>query len=127
VASDYDIQGVSFYPFYGTGATLAHLKSSLTSMVSKYGKDIIVAETNWPDSCSGVALSEPSIPVSVAGQTTWIKDVINIVKGLSGGHGKGIFYWEPAWLGHGSLGSPCSDNLLFDNSGKAFASINAYK
>jgi len=125
-SSDFDIQGVSFYPFYGTSATLANLKSSLNSMVSKYGKDIVVAETNWPVSCPGVALSE-KIPVSIAGQLTWMSDIISILKGLPNGHGKGVFYWEPGWLGFGSLGSQCSNNLLFDSSGTPYSSVNMYK
>lgn len=37
-ADDYDIQGVSYYPFYNADATLASLKSSLTNMKSKFGK-----------------------------------------------------------------------------------------
>jgi len=126
-SSDFDIQGVSFYPFYGTSATLANLKSSLSSMISKYGKDVVVAETDWPVSCPGVALSEPSIPVSVAGQLTWMSDIINILKGLPNGHGKGVFYWEPGWLGSGSLGSHCSNNLLFGSDGTSYSSVNMYK
>jgi len=127
LSTDYDIQGVSFYPFYGTSATLSNLKSSLNTMISKYGKDVIVAETNWPVSCPGVALSEPSIPVSVGGQTTWMKDILSILGGLPGGHGKGVFYWEPAWLTNANLGSHCSSNLLFDSSGNAYSSVNMYK
>jgi arabinogalactan endo-1,4-beta-galactosidase len=34
--------GFSFYPFYGTGATLSALKSSLQAMVTKYGKVCIL-------------------------------------------------------------------------------------
>ena len=37
-ASDVDIFGFSFYPFYGTGATLNALSSSLKSIVQKYNK-----------------------------------------------------------------------------------------
>jgi arabinogalactan endo-1,4-beta-galactosidase len=36
--SDVDIFGFSFYPFYGTGATLDALKSSLNNIISKYNK-----------------------------------------------------------------------------------------
>jgi arabinogalactan endo-1,4-beta-galactosidase len=42
VASDYDVQGVSYYPFYNPSATLAALKSSLSTMRSKYGKTVMV-------------------------------------------------------------------------------------
>ena len=36
--SDVDIMGFSFYPFYGTGATLSALQSSMNGIISKYNK-----------------------------------------------------------------------------------------
>lgn len=36
--TDIDIMGFSFYPFYGTGATLSALEASLQSIYSSYGK-----------------------------------------------------------------------------------------
>lgn len=82
--------GVSFYPFYNTKATLASLKSSLANLVSLTGKDIFVAETDWPVACSGTTMSEPSVSISAAGQVTWISDIKNVLSGLSGSHGVGI-------------------------------------
>jgi arabinogalactan endo-1,4-beta-galactosidase len=41
-SADFDVQGVSYYPFYNEGATLVRLKSSLTAMRQKYGKEIMV-------------------------------------------------------------------------------------
>lgn len=88
--SDVDIIGVSFYPFYDSGATLSALKSSLTNLANKLGKPIVVAETDWPVSCPGVKLTEPSISISAAGQETWITDIRNILAGLPNGLGQGI-------------------------------------
>jgi len=100
LTTDFDIMGVSYYPFYNSDATLANLKTSLTDMASKWGKELVVAETDWPTSCPDPAYSFPSdttsIPFSAAGQTTWVKDVAAIVAGVSGGIG--LFYWEPAWI-----------------------------
>ncbi|TFY63273.1 hypothetical protein EVG20_g6388, partial [Dentipellis fragilis] len=87
--SDIDIIGVSFYPFYDAGATLSALKSSLTNLANTYGKPIVVAETDWPVSCSGVQLTEPSIPVSTSGQETWITDIKNVLTSLPNGLGQG--------------------------------------
>ena len=127
--SQIDIIGVSFYPFYDAGATLTALKSSLTNLANLMGKDIVVAETDWPVACSGVKLTEPSISVSTAGQETWIKDIASVLDGLPNGHGKGIceytsggcgdrctdacvaVYWEPSWIGNANLGSGCSVSL----------------
>ncbi|KAK7462837.1 hypothetical protein VKT23_007414 [Stygiomarasmius scandens] len=98
--SDVDTLGFSFYPFYDTRATLNSLKSSLNSIVSKLNKDVMVVETDWPTQCSGVQMSEPSIPISAAGQGTWVSDIRNVLSGLSGSHGLGIVYWEPGWIGN---------------------------
>jgi arabinogalactan endo-1,4-beta-galactosidase len=36
--SDVDVMGFSFYPFYGTGATLSNLNSSMHHIVSTWNK-----------------------------------------------------------------------------------------
>lgn len=128
LSTDYDIMGVSYYPFYNSAATLASLKSSLADMASKWGKELIVAETNWPQSCPDPAYTFPSdltsIPFSAAGQTTFIKDVASAVSGVSGG--VGLFYWEPAWIQNADLGSSCADNLMFSSSGEALSSMAVF-
>ncbi|KAG8831875.1 hypothetical protein FRC17_002413 [Serendipita sp. 399] len=129
-----DYIGVSFYPFYGTSATLANLKSSLTNMANRYGRPIVVAETDWPASCSGTTLSEPSIPISASGQTQWVQKIAQVLCGLPGGLGKGIFYWEPTWLTNSGLGSSCQDSTLFSATwngnvptARARDSVNMFK
>ena len=126
-ASEVDIMGVSFYPFYDSGATLNNLRSSLTNLANNYRKPIVVAETDWPVTCSGVALTEPSIPVSVQGQEEWTGDIKSVLTSLPNGLGQGICehleafaglarggltrivdYWEPGWVGNAALGSSCS-------------------
>ncbi|KAJ7136560.1 endogalactanase [Mycena epipterygia] len=123
--ADVDVMGFSFYPFYDTRATLSSLQSSLQAMVTKYGKDVMIAETDWPatGSCNGVTLSQPAIPISTAGQQTWILDIRNVLSALTGSHGIGIIYWEPAWIGNAGLGSSCDDNLVVDSTGTTRASI----
>ncbi|OSD04611.1 glycoside hydrolase family 53 protein [Trametes coccinea BRFM310] len=125
-ADQVDIIGVSFYPFYDSGATLSALKSSLTNLANTFGKPIVVAETDWPVSCSGVHLTEPSIPVSTSGQETWVNDIKNVLAGLPNGRGQGIFYWEPGWVGSAALGSACADNLLVSSTGATRDSINIF-
>lgn len=126
--SDFDMMGVSYYPFYGTDATLANLKSTLTSMTSEWGKQLVVAETNWPTSCSSPAYAFPSdlqdIPFSAAGQVTFIEKVAAIVSGVS--NGVGLFYWEPAWVDNAGLGSSCESNTMFAYPGKALSSLSVF-
>ncbi|KAJ7094016.1 arabinogalactan endo-1,4-beta-galactosidase [Mycena belliarum] len=121
--ADVDVMGFSFYPFYGTSAKFTALQSSLQAMVTKYGKNVMIVETDWAVSCSGVTMSESSIPVSVAGQQQWVLGIRNVLSSISGGHGLGIVYWEPAWIGNAGLGSSCSDALLVDGSGNTRTSI----
>lgn len=126
-SSDYDAQGVSYYPFYNSTATLASLETSLTNMRGKYGKEIMVVETNWPTWCPSPAFSFPadttSIPFSVAGQTKWMKDVASRVTIADG---VGLFYWEPAWIDGPNLGSSCAYNLMVNGSGVAMASLAVF-
>ncbi|RYO90942.1 hypothetical protein DL764_008352 [Monosporascus ibericus] len=106
---DFDVMGVSYYPFYNSGARLSSLKSSLTNMANTWGKELIVAETDWPTQCSRPAYEFPSdlksIPFSAAGQTTFIQQVASVVSSVP--KGTGLFYWEPAWMNNQALGSSC--------------------
>ncbi|KAL8291298.1 hypothetical protein RQP46_002276 [Phenoliferia psychrophenolica] len=132
-SSDFDIQAVSFYPFYGTGATYSALGKSAAALVAKYNKEFLVAETDFPESCSGVTLSE-SITPSAAGQKKWMTELISTVEAIPSSKGVGIFWWEPAWLNNTALGSSCADSLLFEAdwsawpkvSGTARSSVNMF-
>ncbi|KZV94783.1 endogalactanase [Exidia glandulosa HHB12029] len=125
--SDFDIMGVSFYPFYGTSATLANLQSSLNNLANTFGKPIIVAETDWPatNSCGSTTLSA-SYAKSPDGQTQWLQAIVNVLKAVPKGLGQGFLYWEPGWIGNANLGSGCADNLLVDGTGKARSSISMF-
>lgn len=125
--ADFDVQAVSYYPFYNSAATLSSLKSSLTMMKASYGKEVQVVETNWPQKCSSPAYKFPSdttsIPFSAAGQTSWIRNVASIVAAAGG---DGLFYWEPAWVANAGLGSSCESNVMFDGTGKALSSLAVF-
>ncbi|KAJ5585201.1 uncharacterized protein N7459_005001 [Penicillium hispanicum] len=113
-SSDFDYIGVSYYPYYSSSATLSALRTSLTNLHANYGKDVLVVETDWPYSCPDPEYSFPSdlqdIPFSVAGQETFLEKLAAVVEDISGG--LGIYYWEPAWVDNGGLGSSCSDVLM---------------
>ena len=48
--ADWDMFGFSFYPFYGTNATLVNFKGMLDTLALSCGKPLHVVETDWPDS-----------------------------------------------------------------------------
>ncbi|PVH87349.1 glycoside hydrolase family 53 protein [Cadophora sp. DSE1049] len=129
--SAFDTIGVSFYPFYGTAATFANLKTSLNTLAKQYRKPLQVVETDYPAICNGQwnpipESSEPEIPYSVEGQITWTKKVIEIVKAVPYGLGRGVHYWEPAWLNNTSLGSDCNDAILFTPDYSNFPEMVGY-
>ena len=125
--TDFDVHSVSYYPFYNSEATLASLKTSLTDLKALYGKEVMVVETNWPTSCPDPAYAFPSdttsIPLSAAGQTTWMKDV---AAEITAAGGNGLFYWEPAWIDNPNLGSSCANNLMVSSSGEALSSLAGF-
>jgi arabinogalactan endo-1,4-beta-galactosidase len=127
-ASDYDIQGLSYYPFYNPSATLSALSSSMANLVSRYGKDVMVVETNWPSYCPNPSSAFPadtkSIPINVDGQAQWMKEVAKRVAAVS--RGTGLFYWEPAWIANPGLGSSCGWNLMVGDDGKAMSSLAVF-
>lgn len=129
--SDVDVMGFSFYPFYGTSATLSNLRSSMDYVVSTYDKvrgiqitgwmtrsykhlqDIMIVETDWPVVCNTEAtpLSEPTIPVNTEGQIIWVEDISAVLNNMNidcGDKALGIVYWEPGWIGNAALGSACA-------------------
>lgn len=129
--ADFDVQGVSYYPFYNSDATLAALSTSLNNMAKKYGKEVMVVETNWPSACPNPSTPFPadtkSIPFSDYGQTQWMKEVAKRVAAVPGGKGTGLFYWEPAWIENPGLGSSCVWNLMVEQGGKVMSGMAVFK
>lgn len=118
-SADFDLIGVSYYPFYDSRATLAALRGSLRNLSRQYGKGVLVVETDWPVSCPDAESEFPGdlqgIPVSVEGQTMFIKKVAEVVREV--GEDGGVYYWEPGWVNNAGLGSSCEDNLMVDWEG----------
>ncbi|KAH6639114.1 arabinogalactan endo-1,4-beta-galactosidase [Boeremia exigua] len=126
---DFDMQTVSFYPFWGSAATQANLTASLGNMATRYGKELMVVETNWPIICSKPDYAFPSDTVDIpigppAGQTTWIQrtaaSIASVPKGV------GLSYWEGGWVSNAVLGSSCEWNAMFDGNGRAYDSIGVF-
>lgn len=127
-SSDYDIQAVSYYPCWGTADTIANFRSTIATMYSKYGKSIMLAETNWPQSCPDTSeypfpSDTKDIPISVAGQLQWIDQLGDILNNQDGAIG--FTYWEGAWLDLPSLGTECENMLLVDSTGKDLGGFEA--
>ena len=104
---DYDIFACSYYSYWH--GSLDNLRNTLTDIGNKFNKYVMVVETAYPytnqdgdtfrnDIVSGASGIELKYDVSVDGQAKAVTDVFQTIANCNG-HGIGVFYWEPAWLG----------------------------
>ncbi|MFF2267394.1 arabinogalactan endo-beta-1,4-galactanase [Cellulosimicrobium cellulans] len=148
---DFDIIGLSYYPFWH--GTMGELKYNLNDLASRFGKELLVVETayGWTlDDGDGLINSfytaeeaTGGYPATVAGQTAYLRDLRDIVQGVPGGLGRGIIWWEPAWLpvegAHwgseagkednddgGILSNPWDNQTLFDFDGNALSTLGVF-
>lgn len=121
-ASDFDIIGLSYYPFWH--GTLSQLSSTISTLQSAYpSKEIQIVETAWLNGKS----SYPSSPTygssnftwaqSPAGQKAFINDLINTLKNYS--NVTGLYYWQPEECGNGAS-SNGTNNVMSSWDGRGF-------
>jgi arabinogalactan endo-1,4-beta-galactosidase len=133
--SDFDILGISHYAKWSTVKTMPEVTSIIKKIRMTYGKTVMIVETAYPWT-GGNADTYPNImgpadgvsgyPLTPAGQEKYLEDLTQAV--ISGG-GKGVMYWEPAWItssmhdlwGTGSAWDNCT---LFDFTGNSLQGMN---
>lgn len=125
---DYDVFASSYYPYWH--GTTTNLTSVLRQVADTYNKKVMVAETSWAhtlDDADGhgnvidLASEATQYPVSVQGQATAVRDVIEAVVDV-GDAGIGVFYWEPAWLPVGPPDQLEQNKALWERDGSGWAS-----
>lgn len=139
--NDFDIIGMSFYPFWH--GTMDDLKNTMNDVSAKYNKDVIAVETAF-----GYTLEEADFEknnfgtneekvggykATVQGQATGLRDVMATVASVNDNRGLGIFYWAPDWVINEKVGWKSNgggngwDNLtLFDTKGNALESMDTF-
>lgn len=138
---DFDVIGLSFYPYWH--GKIADLVANMADLETRYGKQLIVAETAYAWTLdNGDSLGNSFGPGSdrlggykatVQGQATAIRDIIAAVAGTPRSLGIGIFYWEPDWIPMAGAGWRTGDGeswenqALFDFHGKALPSLKVFK
>ncbi|MER2492392.1 glycosyl hydrolase 53 family protein [Catenovulum sediminis] len=121
---DYDIIGLSYYPYWH--GTLAELQFNLDDISAKYNKEVIVVETahgftveQGPDEGGNIFNSDSALAAgfaaTVQGQATAMREIMNVVAQVPADLGRGIFYWEPAWLGVQGAGWVTGANNGWEN------------
>jgi arabinogalactan endo-1,4-beta-galactosidase len=137
----FDVIGLSYYPFWH--GSLAALRSNLNDLATRYGKDLVLAETSYPWTLGngdqlGNLIGSPSqlpdggsFPATPTGQAAYFEQLRAVLAAVPSGRGAGFFDWEPGWLpGVGwspGQGNPNDNLTMFDWSGNALPSLNAFR
>lgn len=139
---DFDIIGVSYYPYWH--GTLEELSHNLNDIARRYNKDVLIVETAYAWTLQD-ADGHPNIfgdenlqwtvgyVASVRGQTSFLRDLIKVLKQVPDGRGLGLFYWEGAWIpvkGAGwktNEGNPWENQALFDFQGSALETLSVFR
>jgi arabinogalactan endo-1,4-beta-galactosidase len=126
--ADYDIIGLSHYTKWSSVKTMQGVTDTIQKLVNIYEKMVMVVETGYPwttgngDGYNNIFSARDSAPgyqISPGDQYRYLKDLTQAI--INGG-GKGIQYWEPAWIisklndGWG-IGSSWDNVTLFDFNG----------
>ncbi|MCM1283751.1 MAG: glycosyl hydrolase 53 family protein, partial [Muribaculaceae bacterium] len=104
---DYDVFATSYYP--NIHGSMENLTSVLVKIAQTYNKKVMVAETSWAwTTADGDGHSQSFDPgtnadynISVQGQATLIRDVVEAVNNVNKtvpNSSIGVFYWEPTWI-----------------------------
>jgi arabinogalactan endo-1,4-beta-galactosidase len=101
--TNYDIIGISFYPYWSNFTSLTQLGSLVNSLKTTYNKDVMIFETGVPwtvsyaDSYTNGSNSYGNLnyPITPAGQKQFFNDLVTTVYNAGG---KGVLYWEPGWI-----------------------------
>lgn len=141
----FDIIGLSYYGYWH--GTLANLQGAVTTLSSRFNKDVIVVETSypftladnpnapWENVITSTSQLVKNYPATPAGQAANFRAVQDVVASAPGGRGLGAVYWEPAWtsvLGNGwdpadpSSGNAWENQAVFDYTNKALPAINEF-
>lgn len=114
----YDIIGLSYYPWWH--GNLLELRENLLSLVNNYNKDIILVETayNWRESQYPKGI--PPYPETPEGQRDFLESVNETLLDISSPKIKGIFWWEPAVMGH------LRSRGFFDEDGNALPVMDVF-
>ncbi|UPW19691.1 glycosyl hydrolase 53 family protein [Agarivorans sp. TSD2052] len=134
---DYDIIGLSFYPYWH--GDINTLQYNLSTLSQRYKKPVVVAETAYAytldnlDNTNNIfgkqQQNDGGFTASVQGQASALREIFNAVATVPAQQGLGVFYWEPAWLRGGWVtgqGNAWENQALFDLNGKVLASMNVF-
>lgn len=127
---DYDAIGLSYYPWWH--GDIANFEANLRDLARRYKKDVYVVELGYPwcqDPAPGPHVyngshTEAGFPQTKEGQAAFTKRVLDIVRSLPDGRGKGVLWWAPLWISTPKRHSHYMNLSLFDDSGHALPALD---
>jgi len=139
---DFDVIGISYYPYWH--GSLSDLGRLLRVLSKRYDKEIIIAETAYAwtldngdehPNIYGLNIYEvkSGYKASIQGQTSFIRDLIEVLIKDSNGKAIGLFYWGATWIPYPGAGwktgegNPWDNQALFDFNGRALPSLKVFK
>ncbi|MCH5295563.1 MAG: glycosyl hydrolase 53 family protein [Treponema sp.] len=138
---DYDVIGLSYYPWESSHGTIASLKKNISSLKSTFKKDVIVAEcsAHWKDDSDKSAqnytwqhMKDPAtgsvysdLTTATSGSKTYVVGSVqnqanvirHIIEETAASGGTGVFTWGGDLYGNYKWG-------MFDGSGVALGSMD---
>ena len=129
---DIDIIGVSYYAKWSK-MPFNLVEEAIRRLHHRYGKDVVVVETAYPwtlrynDQAHNILGAESLIDGYPATQDGQRRLLIDLTSAVLRGGGKGVVYWEPAWVSSDcktrwGQGSHWENAALFD-----FRHVNLHK
>jgi arabinogalactan endo-1,4-beta-galactosidase len=136
--TDFDMIGFSYYPLWHTTVGVEALSDNIAKWRTQYNKDVMILETAYPwttegkDSYNnqfGGQTPLTGYPFTAKGQYDLLKKITQEV--IDGG-GRGVVYWEPAWISSGlkdlwGSGSSWENCTFFDFNGNVIQGIDFMK
>lgn len=119
--TDFDVIGFSYYYNWHTQVSFQALPALITKLKNAYSKDVMILETAYPWTTSGndsynniLGGSAPlqGFPFTKEGQRDYM---ISLTQAVILAGGKGIMYWEPAWI-TSSMKDPWGTGSSWENA-----------
>ena len=122
---DYDIFGLSYYPFWD--GTNENMQNVAKNIMDRYGKKVVIAETSYcytEKDGDGFGNSFDWIEDAVDGYAPTVQSQATMIRDICAAANEvgvlGVFYWEGTWI---PVGSEDQDNsALWEKYGSGWAS-----
>lgn len=129
----FDTIGLSYYPNWH--GSLENMQANVNDLAERYKKDVYIVETGYPwvldarTRAMGHVIGDSrgllaGYPATVEGQNQFLAKVIDILRHVPRGRGKGILYWAPTWISPGKRATTYDNVALFNYDGEALPSFD---